>query len=193
MKFIIYDTEITAWKGSLQRNWQEPWEAKEVIQFAANLAEINDKSLNILDAYNVYVQPRKNPTLSNYIIDLTGISQEQVDTGCSPTELFDYLKEITEEGDLPILSWGNDYHVLSETAKLNDINIDWLRSFNLMDVFKTCRIDTNINSGRLHTLFADNACIKEHNAIGDVESLKISLVELYKKHQEKVHDHFMKL
>ena len=34
-EFVLFDLEFTAWEGSLERGWSEPWEAREIIQIGA--------------------------------------------------------------------------------------------------------------------------------------------------------------
>lgn len=192
MQVIIYDTEFTAWEGSLQRKWGLDWEAKELIQFAAYRIQILSNEINVLDKINLHVKPVKNPQLSNYIMDLTKISQQDVNAGEDPSAFFHYLKSFTKNGDIPIFSWGNDIHVLEETAQINQHNIDWINSYNLIELFSLCDIPTNVNSGRLHELFGGHLDIVEHNALGDVESLAFSLNALSQSHPEKVINFFSK-
>ena len=33
----IFDTEFTAWEGSQDRNWSEPWEAVELVEIGAGV------------------------------------------------------------------------------------------------------------------------------------------------------------
>ena len=51
MQIVIFDTELTPWEVSMQRQWSLDWDHREVIQIVVN------------------------STLSDYIIQLTGIEQ----------------------------------------------------------------------------------------------------------------------
>ena len=76
-EFVIIDLEWTSWKENYNKrkdtfNRRKVWQKKEIIQIGA--IRFN-KYYKILDTLNLYVKPKFNPILSNYIIKLTGISQ----------------------------------------------------------------------------------------------------------------------
>ena len=48
-KIIIFDTEFTAWEGSLARNWNGPGEYREIIQIGAIL--VDTQNLQELDFF----------------------------------------------------------------------------------------------------------------------------------------------
>ena len=77
--FYILDIEYTAWKKSLENNWNKDNEWREIIQIGAILISHKNNQYKIVSELNLYVKPTINPTLSQYIIDLTGITQEQID------------------------------------------------------------------------------------------------------------------
>ena len=76
MNYAIIDLEFTSWKGSLERNWNLPWEKKEIIQIGAikfnNFEQFSDKNVNL------YIKPSINTKLSSYIQKLTGIKQYHI-------------------------------------------------------------------------------------------------------------------
>ncbi len=77
--FVIYDLEVTTWEGTLARRWGGPNEFPEIVQIGAvKLAGGSDHAE--LESFNWLVRPLRNPVLSRYFIDLTGITQEAVDT-----------------------------------------------------------------------------------------------------------------
>ena len=76
---VIFDLEFTAWEGSLERGWSEPWEAREIIQIGAVRVK-DDAKLTEVGRLVMLVTPTKNPQLSDYIIALTGIDQDAIDT-----------------------------------------------------------------------------------------------------------------
>lgn len=186
MKLIIYDTEFTAWEGSMQRGWSEPWEAKELIQFAGHLVEFKDNQIISLAEFDEFVKPIKNPLLSDYIQELTGISQQNVDSGLSPKTFFEELFQFTEQGAIPMTSWGNDLFVLEETAEINELSADWIQSFDLRPLFDHFKINTRTSSGNLYKEFGLNLQIHEHNAFDDVRSLSASLDALNEKQPQDV-------
>lgn len=73
---VIFDLELTAWPGSVQRNWSGPGEHPEIIQIGAVQL---DGELRETAALDVAIKPRLNPILSDYIIRLTGLTQSRID------------------------------------------------------------------------------------------------------------------
>ncbi len=73
-EYIIFDTEYTSWEGAMASDWSEPWQEKEIIQIAA----IKIKNDKVIDSFDCLVRPVKNPLLSEYIIELTGITNEDI-------------------------------------------------------------------------------------------------------------------
>jgi len=76
--FVIYDLEVTSWEGAMTRHWSGPGEFPEIIQIgavklsgAAGYAERG--------SLNLFVRPVLNPVLSDYIVDLTGITQAEIE------------------------------------------------------------------------------------------------------------------
>lgn len=74
MFFILFDTEYTSWKGCLE-NGREDWQKKEIVQIAALKI---DECLQVAGELNIYVKPEINPVLSEYFINLTGITNEKL-------------------------------------------------------------------------------------------------------------------
>ena len=186
MQIIIYDTEFTAWEGSAQRAWSQAWEFKEIIQFSAQKIKITPSEVFPLETFSTYVRPIKNTTLSGYIKELTGIDQQNVNNGFHPKDLFKAINKITNEGQIPMFSWGNDFHALYETAQISNINIKWLNSYNLIPAFKEFNINTEVTSGNLYREFNLDLTIHQHNAMDDTLSLVESLKELHKKDSLKL-------
>ena len=75
MQIVIFDTEFTAWEGSMQRQWSLDWEHREIIQIAAVKVELTLSGAQVVSSFNTLVKTVINPTLSDYIIQLTGIEQ----------------------------------------------------------------------------------------------------------------------
>jgi len=73
---VVFDLELTAWPGSAARNWSAPGEHPEIIQIGAVRL---DGALREIAAFDLAVRPRLNPILSEYIKDLTGLTQERID------------------------------------------------------------------------------------------------------------------
>jgi len=109
---VIFDLEFTAWEGSLERGWSEPWEAREIIQIGAVRVK-DDAKLTEVGRLVMLVTPVKNPQLSDYIITLTGIDQDAIDTeGFDFEEALDVFMDFCE-GARAILSYSGDPDVKS--------------------------------------------------------------------------------
>ena len=51
----------------------------EITQFPSVLLALRGRESAIVDEFNTYVRPRLNPTLTQFSVQLTGITQEMVD------------------------------------------------------------------------------------------------------------------
>ena len=82
---VVFDLEITAWEGSLARNWSGPGEFMEVVQIGAVKLDAA-MPMAELASFEVLVMPEKNPVLSDYFIELTGISNADLISDGMPFE-----------------------------------------------------------------------------------------------------------
>ena len=73
---IVFDLEFTAWAGSMASRWTREGEYTEVVQMGA--VKLDAESLKIVDEFEMLVRPRVNPVLSQYFIDLTGITNDML-------------------------------------------------------------------------------------------------------------------
>src|SRR3989344_6626754 len=114
-RFILLDTEYTSWDGSYERGWSGPNEYKEIIQIGAIV--VDGKSLTEEGAFSVFIKPVKNPNLSDFIIELTGITQEKIDAeGIPLAEALTRFGDFAQ--DLPIFAYGTDGTVIRENCAL---------------------------------------------------------------------------
>jgi len=119
---IIFDMEWTAWEGSKDRNWSGPGEKREIVQIGAVKLAFDD-DLTEIGAFDCYVKPQFNPILSDYFMNLTGISQAKVDSQGIPFEAA--LKRFHNfiGGDTrAICSHGGDEYQLSENCKIYGVS-----------------------------------------------------------------------
>ncbi|MBO6837469.1 MAG: exonuclease domain-containing protein [Alphaproteobacteria bacterium] len=126
-EIVLFDLEFTAWEGSLARGWSEPWEHREIIQFGAVRVRDND-SMGETGRFLCYVSPERNPQLSAYITDLTGIDQATLDNeGFDFPEAWDVFQEFCD-GARAVLSYSGDPDVLAENCRLHGLKQpDWRR------------------------------------------------------------------
>ncbi|HEX4117930.1 MAG TPA: 3'-5' exonuclease [Rhizomicrobium sp.] len=112
---VIFDLEFTAWPDSMGGHWLAPGQFKEVVQIGA--VRLETKNLAITASFDCLVKPRINPVLSDYFVNLTGISnarlaKEGVDFGTA------YRSFAGFAGDNTIASFGHDEWVLDENIRL---------------------------------------------------------------------------
>lgn len=131
-EIVLFDLEFTAWEGSLERGWSEPWEHREIIQIGAVRVR-DDAALTELGRLLCYVSPVRNPELSAYIVDLTGIDQATIDhEGFDFPEALEVFLDFCD-GARAVLSYSGDPDVLAENCRLHGIAApDW-RGYGELD------------------------------------------------------------
>uniref|UniRef100_A0A6C0CQQ1 Exonuclease domain-containing protein n=1 Tax=viral metagenome TaxID=1070528 RepID=A0A6C0CQQ1_9ZZZZ len=185
--FIIFDTEFTAWEGSQERSWSSENEHRELVQISAFKIKKKGNNIAITKKLNIYILPRINRNLSDYFIQLTGITQETLEqkgvTFKKGMEIFYRFCKDRYEVKYPLYSMGNDYHVIKENLKLNSINkrsrfYKWEKKFHDITQFFSPYVQTNLySSGTLYQAFkiVPNCKVDVHNASWDCLSLFLSL------------------
>ena len=117
----IMDLEFTAWEGSWKRQWRGPGEEREIVQIGA-LKLRNDETLPEADVLDILVKPRINPELSEYFINLTGITQVSIEAeGMVFSKALDRLVKFFGKDTKSVYSMGHDYMVIKSNCLLNDI------------------------------------------------------------------------
>ena len=71
---VVFDLEFTAWPGSIQSQWSRPGEFREVVQIGA--VRLSPSTLKPVDEFEMLIIPRLNPVLSDFFVQLTGITNE---------------------------------------------------------------------------------------------------------------------
>lgn len=74
---VVFDLEFTAWEGSMASRWSRDGEHTEIVQIGA--VKLDAETLKMTDEFESVVRPRLNPVLSQYLTDLTGITNEMLD------------------------------------------------------------------------------------------------------------------
>lgn len=178
---VLFDLEYTTWEGSMERDWSGDDEFREVVQIGA--IKIETEEFTELDSFSLFVKPIKNPILSKYFKDLTGIEQEQVDLEGVKLEsmLEDFVKWC---GALQIYSFGGDESVLRENVKLLGLNFS-LETLNFNDVrelFIKSGVDAkNYMSSTITEAFGVKSPYKGHDALNDVRTTALGLKLLSEK------------
>ena len=116
---VIFDTEWTAWPGSDERNWSGPGEYREVVQIGA--VRLN-RQYDEIEAIDLIVRPKYNPILSDYFIELTGISQHRLDREGRPfpAAMAQFAAFLTSYATVAY-SNGADEDILRENLALNNM------------------------------------------------------------------------
>ena len=99
MRYCVVDLECTCWE------YNDPEkQSHETIEIGAVLL---DGDLNILKSISIYARPVEYPQLTSYCTQLTGISQEDVDT--APTfdnAMREFSSWVGDCKDVVLCSWG---------------------------------------------------------------------------------------
>lgn len=181
-RFVLFDTEYTAWEGSMERKWSGAGEYREIIQFGAVRAEL--ETLAEEGAFSALVRPMKNSELSAHIIALTGITQEDVDTKGVTFEraMSDFAAFI---GDLTVFSYGHDAAVVEENCKLIGTPYPFKHEqfLNIRPVIEPLLAElgidtTQYSSGTLIQAFNKAPAARAHDAVNDMRNLLAVLREL---------------
>ena len=185
-QIIIFDTEFTTWEGAMARNWSGPNEHREIVQIAAQMVDLETEV--VLDSFSCLVKPAVNPVLSDYFINLTGVTQAQIDTdGVSFKDAYESFDSWTK--GLPIFCYARtlgesaDRGVFEENIELYtlEVQLNQSRYDILTGLFQAAGVDTNkYSSGELYRFFNLELGGHVHNAMHDVDSLVASLFAVKK-------------
>jgi inhibitor of KinA sporulation pathway (predicted exonuclease) len=171
----IFDLEFTAWDGSMERCWLAPGEFKEVVQIGA--VKLDAQSFAPLGEFEILVKPRINPVLSDYLVALTGVTNDAIAArGVDFAQAYREFVSFADGGR--IVAFGRDDLVLADNLRLYGIadappmpryanTIPWLlengieaRGFHACDVARLCGAQF---SGR------------EHDALEDARSVALGI------------------
>ena len=153
--FIIYDTEFTAWPGSQERNWNLPNEYRELVAIGALKIKKENNKYIIENSLKILFIPRINSILSDYFVNLTRISNDEINKYG-----YDYqngMKLFLDFcGNLNRYSYGNDYHIFEENYKLYKLinNLNKNKFKDIKPYFNNFNINTNnYTSGSIYKHF----------------------------------------
>lgn len=173
-KIVLYDTEFTSWEGFLEQRFQAPGRYREIIQIGAvkldagtNLAEVG--------CFCCLVRPKINSDLSDYIQDLTGISQNDLDENAVAfaDALDSFSAFLGEDTDL-LFSFGRDGDVIVENCDINGIDhpATLPPEENLRQhMLQTGLLEEYVFSADLPTVFGVDVDFERHDALGDARAV----------------------
>ncbi len=178
---VIYDTEYTAWEGSIARNWKGPGEHREIVEIGA--IRLSRTELAEEGAFSVLVRPERNPVLSDYFVALTGITNAMVaaegESLASALTGFDAFA-----GKAPLYAYGRDDKVMGETAALQGIAFDAARwsTHDLRDWFARAGLDvTRLHSSDLAPAAGAPKAERPHRALDDARAIAAAIRALTAK------------
>jgi inhibitor of KinA sporulation pathway (predicted exonuclease) len=170
-KFILLDTEYTAWEGSQERNWSGPNEHKEIVQIGAIL--VNNVALTEIDMRKIYVKPTINPILSDYFMQLTGVTQDDIEkSGVSYETALTQFKEWC--GETPVYSFGYDGVIMEKNCTLLEISFPFspAQFHDMRDFFKHHGIPADdYFSSTITEAFGQKSPYAGHDALNDVRTI----------------------
>jgi 3'-5' exoribonuclease 1 len=124
INYILYDLEATC-------GWPKEHRQSEIIEIGA--VKINEK-LEVIDEFQAFVRPKLNPELTPFCMDLTTITQADVDHAKDFGEVgVNFARwcgvSSTSKPDLPfwLCSWGHyDKKQLIQDCSLWNLRTDWI-------------------------------------------------------------------
>ncbi|MBI1213505.1 MAG: exonuclease [Alphaproteobacteria bacterium] len=168
---IIFDTEFTAWKGSMERLWSGPGEHREIVQIGA--ISIDVETLKETASFAVLIKPVHNPVLSDYLVKLTGITNARLER--EGTDFHSGVARFVEFiAGRSMFCYGRDDKILAGNARLLGERTVWPRTpaFNLRDWLVEIGIPlSGIHSGMLAAHVGAVSQGVAHDAVVDSRSL----------------------
>jgi inhibitor of KinA sporulation pathway (predicted exonuclease) len=112
---VVFDLEFTAWEGSVAHRWSRPGEFTEIVQIGA--LKVDVRSLDVRDEIDLLVRPRFNPVLSDYLVGLTGITNDEIAArGIDFAKAYSDFVRIADGG--PVAAFGRDDLVFETNIRL---------------------------------------------------------------------------
>ncbi|WP_282086669.1 3'-5' exonuclease [Aquimarina algiphila] len=121
MNYIILDLEATCWKDrSVQKQ-------NEIIEIGA--IKMNDSGESSSE-FCEFIKPKINPTLSDFCIELTTITQNEIDNAGTYNEVIERFKKwINLDEPYMLCSWGfYDKKQFQKDCELHNLDTDWLQN-----------------------------------------------------------------
>lgn len=176
MAFTIYDLEYTSWSDNTEDTPRQGY--REIIAIAAIRA--ND-DLTEADTFTTYVTPSQD--VSEFIIDLTGISRATIRDGQSFSAALQAFNAFVD--DTQAWSYGNDALVLGENIALNDCEAHTPTAplNNIKPFINDADPETRtLNSGKLANHYGKALEGDEHDPLYDCRSILAALNALSSPH-----------
>lgn len=143
MHYIVLDLEFNNMRDITEYypdfydkypNFEETECPNEIIEIGAVKL---DRYMKIIDTLKLYVKPVIYEILNPRIMDITGISKEDLENGVSFTEALNRLAVFSGEDSI-ICSWAKDdiAEIIRNSNYHNCTNLDWLKQY--LDIQEYC-------------------------------------------------------
>ena len=181
---VIFDLEWTSWPGFQESGWKFPGKQREVIQIGA-VKLVADLQLTEKGSFNRLVQPILHPRLDDYIVELTGITQERIDhEGRSFQEAVEEFASFIGPDVVGVISNGRDGEVIQEICTLHDIPVPEVLQYT-KDIRPSLAFEfelplSALDSADLPGIVGVESDEIPHDALGDARSVAILLRHLWR-------------
>jgi len=117
MRLVVIDFEATCLKnGDYDAEFIKKQEIIEV-----GMCIVEPEEVNTIHQVSLIVKPKFNPLLTDFCVELTGITQDHVDKGLPFAEALAIMEIFFKPGDI-FCAWGNfDASLLKKNCELHDI------------------------------------------------------------------------
>lgn len=177
-EFVLFDVEYTTWEGCDKYGYdQEKGQFREVIEIGAVV--VDPLEFEPLDTFLAYCKPIKNPKLSKYCIEKTGITQEKIDSADSYPDALARFGAWVEKRKL--VFWGNDDISLFETCDLahRGLPFDYGKFFSLKELLKKQGFPAlAYQSSELPKLYGIIPVGKPHDSLSDTYNVLAVLQQM---------------
>jgi len=155
----------------MTNRWSRPGEFTELVQIGA--VRVNAETFDVKDEMDVLVRPRLNPVLSDYLVKLTGITNE--DVAARGVDFVDAYREFLKfTAGCTTMAFGTD-----DLIFVDNIRLYGLRGLEALPAFINLRPWFNANGVSTATLHSCDVGPtlgvifegRQHNALADTKSL----------------------
>lgn len=170
---VVWDTEFTAWPGSQERGWTRPGEHREIVQIGA-IALDATADFKEIAMFERIIQPKVNPRLSQYFVELTGITQERLDREGIPFPgALEAFAGFVNRWTGGIGSFGRDDVVLDENCALHGIAlpVERHRFQDLRPALEAAIRRKGMMSSELPRFVGLPVAEQAHDALGDARAI----------------------
>ena len=182
---VVFDLEWTTWEDFWKHDWDLPGKYPEIVQIGAVKLNAADGLDEIAD-FQTLVRPAHNPALSDYFIDLTGITQARVDgEGIPFPQALAAFTDFIGNDPTDTASWGDDAEMIERNCALSGTPVPavFARNINLKPpvleiIGEKGKFAFSSDLPAVLGLPSEGAA---HDALGDARSIAAALRHLRKE------------